>query len=256
MLNPGQFDVGSNPVPEVAAGAQRYRQINGLMAPEQDYSKSLVTPTQTRQVGQAYMNMPEYNSRALPAYHAMREETGRQFDFMTKPRSKGGMGIDVSVSHQDPYGGFGTSPHNIVRDLRNDVEGNNHISVLSTAATGGHPVFSNDENDQFRAVHDVFGHLAAGRAVDRHGEEAAFQKHASMFSPLARQAMATETRGQNAALHLNSGQFQEQKVGILPSNMRQPYNMNVTSQPGEMQSAVKQAREFNRNFGIANTPDE
>lgn len=244
-----EFNVGANAVPEIAAGAARYRQMNGLLTPEQDYSRAVIPPSQTAAIGRAYMDMPEFDQRALPAYHAMREQTGRQFDFMTRPQSKGGMGIDVSVQKEDPYGGFASGPDNIIRDLRHDVENNHHISVLSTGVTGGHPVFSNDENDMFRAVHDVFGHLGSGRGVDRHGEEAAFQKHAAMFSPLARRAMATETRGQNSALHLNGGQFQEQKVGFLPQHMTLSRNLQ-SLQFGEMAGARDFARFHNRRLGI------
>jgi hypothetical protein len=58
--------------------------------------------------------------------------------------------------------------------------------------------FSDDDNDAFRAVHDAFGHASTGRHFDRHGEEAAWRKHSQIYSPLARQAMTTETRGQSS----------------------------------------------------------
>ncbi len=51
---------------------------------------------------------------------------------------------------------------------------------------GEHPLMTAAENDLFRAVHDLFGHGAAGRTFDRHGEEAAYRSHAEMYSPLAR----------------------------------------------------------------------
>lgn len=239
--------VGASPVPEIAAGAARYRQTNGFLAPEQDYSRSVVPPSQTQAMGRAYMDLPEFDQHALPSYHAMREEVGRQFDHMTRPRSKGGMGIDVSVHDTDPYGVDDWSQ--VMPELRRDVTENNHIGVLSTQATGGHPVFSNDENDMFRAVHDMFGHLGAGRGVDRHGEDAAYQKHAAMFSPGARGALATETRGQNAALHYNNGVFQDQKVALMPTRFTAPRNLS-SLQFGEMPGAIDQAIEKNRMQGL------
>ena len=245
VLNPTQFNVGANPVPEVAAGAARYRQMNGFMAPEQNYAQSVIPASASRAIGQHYDSMPDFNPAALPAYHQMGEEVGRQFDHMTKSRSKGGMGISVD-SGEEPYQEGGIQ--NVMHNLRADVEGNRHISVLSTAATGGHPMFSNDRNDMFRAVHDVFGHLGAGRAVDMHGEDAAYQKHAAMFSPLARGALASETRGQNASLHLN-GEFPTQKVGVLPPGMSRPGNLNPV-QFGEMARARNDAVNENRKFGI------
>src|SRR6476659_2128677 len=53
-------------------------------------------------------------------------------------------------------------------------------------------------NDKFRAVHDYFGHCAAGYGFGPRGEENAWNAHSQMFSPDARRAMTTETRGQNS----------------------------------------------------------
>lgn len=53
-------------------------------------------------------------------------------------------------------------------------------------------------NDLFRAVHDILGHGPEGFQFGPRGEENAYRSHAVMFSPLARRAMATETRGQNS----------------------------------------------------------
>lgn len=53
-------------------------------------------------------------------------------------------------------------------------------------------------NDLFRAVHDIFGHGAEGFQFGERGEDNAFRSHFVMFSPLAQQAMGTETRGQNS----------------------------------------------------------
>jgi hypothetical protein len=175
----------------------------------------------------------------------MAEETKRQFDHMTRPRSKGGMGVNVEVTPHDPYGNEREGWTSIVPDMRNDFQNNRRMRVLSTASTGGHPLFSNDENDMFRAVHDVFGHLATGRGVDKHGEDAAFQKHSQMFSPLARRAMTTETRGQNAALHASGGQFQEQKVGLLPEHMSRP-TFSLQGGHQERMASVLQARQWNQ----------
>jgi hypothetical protein len=120
--------------------------------------------------------------------------------------------------------------------------------VLSTKTTGGHPFFSDDENDMFRAVHDVFGHAGTGRGFDRHGEEAAYQSHASMYSPLARMALATETRGQNAALITGGGQFAEQKVALLPRRLVNPGLILGT--PESKQVSRRQAATFNeQQFG-------
>lgn len=248
MTRNDHFAVGARAIPEIAAGAANYRKLNGFLAPEQDYRRSVIPPSQTSAVGKAYMALPEHDPAAVPAYKKMAEETGRQFDYLTKSRAKGGMGISVEVHDDDPYGA-GNEWQKVMPELHKDVAENSHIGVLSTRSTGGHPVFSNDQNDMFRAVHDVFGHLGSGRGVDRHGEDAAYQKHAAMFTPQARGALATETRGQNAALHHNNGEFQDQKIGLLPPHMTVPRNLQPL-QFGEMHGAIAQAREKNRQQGL------
>lgn len=250
--------VGASPVPELAAGAARYRKVNGFLAPEQDYSRSVIPPSQTRAMGAVYDRLPDFDQRAVPAYNAMREETKRQFDHLTSPRSKGGIGLNVEVTREDPYGFRGQKPasdysnyhwNSVMPEMRDDVQNNNRMKVYSSASTGGHPLMSDDENDMFRAVHDAYGHLGSGRGVDRHGEEAAYQKHSAMFTPLARGALATETRGQNSALHYNGGVFQDQKVALMPSRFQAPRNLQ-SLQFGEMGGAHKQAIEKNQDQGL------
>jgi len=53
-------------------------------------------------------------------------------------------------------------------------------------------------NDVFRFVHDFFGHAKMGNGFGPLGEENAWNVHSRMYSPLARRAMTTETRGQNS----------------------------------------------------------
>ncbi len=72
------------------------------------------------------------------------------------------------------------------------------MRVLATEATGGHALWSNEQNDKFRAVHDFIGHLAIGRDFSRHGEEAAYESHAATLPKEAHRALASETRAQNS----------------------------------------------------------
>ena len=236
-----------DPVDQVVRGARAYTQQAGLAPLDVEPQHALMTQPASQAIGQAYDRMPAFDSGALPAYHAMREETMRQFDHMTKPVSRGGMGIDVESVNHDPYGGGNVNK--AVGEFHNDVVNNSRMKVMSTASTGGHPVFSNDDNDAFRAVHDVFGHLGSGRGIDFDGEEAAYQKHSQMFSPLARQAMATETRGQNSALRMH-GDFQDQKVGILPEHM-QGLQFSRIGGPAALAAAAKRAGAKNREQGLA-----
>lgn len=240
------FNIGASPVEHIAQGARTYQMQNGIHVPERDYGRVAITQPAVKAVGDAYDALPDFDKSALPAYKALAEETGRQYDHITKPRSKGGLGIDIDVTPHDPYGQ--NSTRDIVGELRDDVMNHNKINVFATASTGGHPVFTNDQNDMFRGVHDIFGHLASGRGIDRHGEDAAFQKHSAMFSPLARSALATETRGQNSALHKH-GDFQDQKVAILPHAMQQAQFGSIGNWADRLKAA-QDARVENERQGL------
>jgi hypothetical protein len=241
------FAIGGAPVETARQGAAAYNAQAGLPHdPGHDYGHAIVAPSIVAHVARAYNALPEHDNSALPAFHAMREEVKRQFEHLTTPTHRGGMGFEVNVAHKDPYGNGADDLG--VHEMFHDVA-NRRMSVLATAATGGHPVFSNDENDMFRAVHDVFGHAGTGRGVDRHGEEAAFRKHARMFSPLARQALATETRGQNHAMIQAGGEFQQQKVALLPEPLTRVGFTNLGG-AAERAKAVLQAQQFHKNMGL------
>ena len=205
-----EFGVGQNvSVPLAAEGAARFAADKGLVRPNR-FDNVVVNIPQGMRIARDYERAPMFDPKAVPNFRAMADETKEQFDYMTKPRSRGGLGVDVSVTKEDPY--------KRAADMMKDAN-EGKFKVLSSAQTGGHPYFTNDENDMFRAVHDFFGHAATGRGFDPHGEEAAFRSHFAMFSPAARPAMATETRGQNSALNFgsNPGEFAPQKIVTLPS---------------------------------------
>jgi hypothetical protein len=160
----------------------------------------------------------------------MADETGRQFDLLTAPVSKGGLGVDVNITDVDPYA---VHTKEGLAQLVNDLE-NRKLSALSTKTTGGHPLFTNDENDQFRLVHDAFGHGATGRGFDAHGEEAAYRSHALMYPEEARRAVASETRAQNAFVN-KFGRFSDQKLVLLPEEMSA---INTYDVPEEIRQAI------------------
>jgi hypothetical protein len=230
----------ANPADQIVRGARAYVNQSGVDAPVTDHRNAIMTEPAASKIAQAYDRMPAYSPEAVPAFQQMARETERQFDFMTKPRRRGGLGIEVQVQEEDPYAKF--------QELQHDVLNNHRVKVVSTSVHGGHPVFTNDQNDMFRAVHDTFGHIGAQRGFDFDGEEGAFQKHAAMYSPLARRAMATETRGQNAALRA-TGDFQEQKVGLLPEHM-QGLQFSRTGGPLAVQAALQRRMMKNREQGI------
>lgn len=147
----------------------------------------------------------------MGSYEALREHISSQFDQLTSPKDQGGAGISVEVTQDDPYPSF--------EDMHADVTQNSRLRVMSTATTGSHAFFSDEENDKFRAVHDAYGHLATGRGFDRHGEEAAYRSHARMLPQEAHAALASETRGQNSYLNWGGGDFPPNAPVDMPNWM-------------------------------------
>ena len=192
--------------PELEHDAARYAEAHGIFRPSINYDDIRVDPERSKTMAAAYKALPSVDESARVAYRQLAEETRQQYEYLTKT-----MGITVEVTTEDPYKN--------AREMRDDVLNNRHIFVLAAGDTGGagsHPFVSADEIQMFRAVHDVFGHAATGRDFDRHGEEAAWASHSGMYSPLARQAMTTATRGQNSVLTQDGTGFPEQKGALLP----------------------------------------
>ena len=195
-----------SPVQAATRAAQSYAQSVGLRHSTAGLGSLQVNPHRGFAIQQAYRGAegaPEHPG-IRQSYAAMRDETNAQYEHMTKPVEAGGMGIRHEVTPHDPYRGVGSGAHGSAQAMAHDIR-HGRIQTMSTEATGGHAFFSNEENDKFRAVHDVFGHAATGRGTTRHGEEAAFQSHVQMYSPAARPAMASETRGQNSFLNFSPG---------------------------------------------------
>jgi hypothetical protein len=163
------------------------------------------------------LNKPT-NPQVIAAYKKMTEEVEDQYRFLTEEK-----GIKIDFVNDDPY--FKLIDGVKVPDAQamiKDVMENGRLKVYKTADNQAHPILTNDVNDKFRAVHDYFGHAASGRSFQSDGEEAAWISHSIMFSPLARRAMTTETRGQNSWVNKfgldDEGRpfkFAEQKAGLL-----------------------------------------
>jgi hypothetical protein len=108
------------------------------------------------------------------------------------------------------------------KSMMEDVLNNKHLFVRSSApdfVDNPHPILSVEDNDIFRAVHEFFGHAASGSNFRAAGEEGAWVSHSSMFSPEARRALTTETRGQNSYYNFldpTLKEFAPQKAALFP----------------------------------------
>ena len=226
----------------VRSVAEQYMRDAGLpYNPPKKYAK--VDLTRGKRISNEYEQMEDNANHPLvkAAYDAMVKETMAQY------RAAKAAGLKLSFwnpeKEKNPYE---ASPRLVIKD----VNENHHMYVFPTqfgfgskeispedvkrnpllAPTGEHwngiPV---TVNDVFRAVHDYFGHAKEGSGFRSDGEENAWRSHASMYSPLARLALTSETRGQNSWLNFGphgennrnasteNTVFAPQKVGIMPA---------------------------------------
>jgi len=170
------------------------------------------------------------------AYDALIKETLAQFETVLET----GLKIEFFTG-EDPY-------PNTPREAILDVIEDNHLWVYPTEPSSfgndgafddsNNPLLQETEfvidgrvllaNDVFRITHDYFGHIKNGNGFRAGGEENAWQSHAGMYSPLARRALTTETRGQNSWVNYGPHGdrnrtaktedtiFADQKIGLLP----------------------------------------
>ena len=197
----GRF--GADSVKSARDGAKEYAFKAGIKQDDSiDYQKTVANRARAGRIADAYDELPTVDEEAFESYTALATEVEAQFEYMTKT-----LGIKVEFVADDPY----KTSREMFADVSKGV-----LKVLSTASTGSHPFFSDEQNDMFRAVHDFFGHAATGRGFGQDGEESAWVHHSQMFTETARGALTTETRGQNSWYNTRNQGFAEQKVALLP----------------------------------------
>ena len=293
---------------EKAKAAKRAKTIGAPFAPAQEAAaaymkeagieqapvdtKTPVNPAEGKRVADAYEAMQHNpnDPKVKEAYAAMARETLAQYQHIKKT----GLKIEfMKPGQKDPYEG---QPRGAIEDVRD----NNHLWVYPTEAGYGqgtpeeealkkdNPMLApTDEvagkhkllvNDVFRVVHDYFGHIQHGNGFRANGEEIAWRSHARMYSPAARAAMTSETRGQNSWVNFgphgkknqtassDNTVYAQQKVGLLPEEF---HGNPPDEPPGQGQlisqaaaSAAKRKRLLNtqkrmlkfRHFSPVNTP--
>jgi hypothetical protein len=239
-LTGGSVSAGHDP--RIRQIARDYMASTGLpYNPPTKYAK--VDPKRASRIAAAYDEMKDNASDPLTkaSYDAMIKETMAQYHAAKNAGFKAEFWNPDT--EEDPYK---ASPRLATEDVRN----NHHMWVYPTRSGYGsdgpitakeleeNPLLQDSGetwngqpatvNDIFRAVHDYYGHAKEGVGFRGDGEENAWRSHASMYSPLARMAMTSETRGQNSWLNYGvHGEknrnartedtvFAPQKVGILP----------------------------------------
>lgn len=239
-VNVGGVSFAITPYLPARRAAVEYAREAGIQYdPARDYVA--VDKERAKRIAQAYdeMRHDPHNPEVRAAYEAMARETMAQWQVVKRT----GLKVEfIDMAQGDPYS---ATP----RLAQADVIQNNHLWVFSTDDGYGQAgITAEDEaenpmlaltdemisgrpariNDIFRIVHDYFGHIKDGHGFRATGEENAWQSHAAMYSPLARRAMTTETRGQNSWVNFGpyaesnktassaDTVYAEQKVGLMP----------------------------------------
>jgi len=251
----------ARPISAIEDAATDYMRRRGMdTTPMTEYPQ--FSDERARYIAAAYdqMRHDPTNPDVKRAYDAMIGETLDQYNALR------GSGIDFKFIPEGMADPYAASPAMGYQDL---VE-NGRLWVFPTdqgfgtlgADVADNPLLTRvgrigdlenaTANDAFRAVHDTFGHFGPGNPFfRRQGEERAFLEHQRMYSPEARGAMTSETRGQNS--WLNSGPygaanrtaigadtvFADQKTGLLSPWAWDPSGMPSTSQIQDLENYMR-----------------
>lgn len=195
------------------------------------------------------------------AYRALKDETLAQHDDLVAA----GYVMEPWEKEGQPYANSS--------EMMDDVRNNKHVYYFKTdEGFGSGQMDVNDNpmlepapdgrpyNDIFRAVHDIMGHAKIGNQFGPLGEENAWRIHAQMYSPEARKAMTTETRGQNSwvnfgphmrnadgsikkegdegFLSVTERPYAPQKVGLLPARVWDKDLTEPTPEPAPVATPI------------------
>lgn len=199
-------------------------------------------PMRARRIADAYEAMlhEPNDPRVQASYEALTTETKQQWDHLQEE----GYVLEPWTQEGQPY--------NSSVEMRADVSRNKHLYFFQGGdLPADHPLAQRTGvmtkageltfNDMFRAVHDSFAHAKEGFEFGQKGEESAWREHYMMFSPDARPAMTTETRGQNS--WVNFGRHLQTPWGAVPQR-GEPGYMAQTERPYAQQKAGLLPLEF------------
>jgi hypothetical protein len=196
--------------------AARYCQMVGY-PPPQPTPYIEIDPHRMRRIGTYYDRAESRpnDPNVQEAWAAFINEINLQFDM-----------LPITILPSSGIVGSADFEYGSSREMIEDIVNNHRLYVF----TGGdpNPLMSPEMNFKFRAVHDYFGHSAHGFAFGPRGELNAWIEYSKMFSPVARQALTTETVGQLSALlfgpkshrTMERHEFPEQKAFILPEEFQ------------------------------------
>ena len=221
--------------PDAMAAATEYRESVGL--PEPDFGIPLTEiPAdlgRARKVAaMAILNFEkEPSAETRAAYDELVEQTQAQLRQM----EKAGVSVEYLSAQEIKDRGLdptGLNPYPTAEAQMRDVRDNKRLMIASLVdyPESYHPILDSSKGgayDQFRAVHDYYGHVAAATGFDRHGEFQAWLHHTSMFTGKARLAASSELHVENSFL-VTTGQSAPHFSYLLPDYMANPFNDDGT----------------------------
>ena len=202
----------SEPLKAATTIAEKYMASIGLKLPAAN-KITTINQERAKEIARLYDEAKDSPNDPLvkEAYNKMIEETIEQYKVISKA------GYSIVVNNSEPYSSS--------TDMIEDLEKNKSMKIFSTESGFGDKPITDQQraenpllmdsgfkdvngvpllaNDIFRFVHDFFGHSKLGNGFGAIGEENAWMTHAQMYSPLARRAMTSETRGQNSYVNFS-----------------------------------------------------
>jgi len=214
----------NDPNPETTEISKKYKKDRNIETPDGTPVTS-IDKNKSKEIADVFESLEDSpnDPKVQEAYSAMADETAEQH----KAIIEAGYEVEIWKGKGEPYANS--------QEMIEDVRENKHMYIYSTETGFGDAAITKKQrqqnkllqdsgfkdkngetllyNDLFRFVHDFFGHTERGNGFGPVGEENAWDVHSRMYSPLARRAMTSETRGQNS--WVNFGPKMRNKKGEL-----------------------------------------
>lgn len=156
---------------------------------------------QLEPIARAYAEAPVYDPKAAGAWMELAHDSDYRAQVLRNQ-----LKIEV-VDSPEPYAS--------AKEMCDDVHKNRHFLV--SRANSDHPLWTEEQNINFRIVHDILGHCVSGGDFGWEGENKACAAHFPLLSPNAQHALFTEcfapetlirtSKGYRAISDIDTGEF-------------------------------------------------
>lgn len=137
-----------------------------------------------------------------------------------------------------PYGIEFTpnDPYESSKEMRERVKKDGYIKIYTY--TGGHPLLSQEDNDKFRAVHDVWAHLVCGCPFTFEGEYTAYLEQRQYYPKSTWNVLFAEIPAQTCAYYYSQSFDFKQRAIEAPTTwlnmckgIKEDYSKNSILKP-------------------------